>query len=131
MKVERKHIKKVTLLKTLKGSDHLTWLPGTVFRPEDGFPADIRDEIGLNRIGVLDIEYDEPQSDSPETPSPKQDVVEEDETTVEVEDVEPLAVIEGPKIGESEPISESHENDPKDSPDEPKTEPRKLTKRVG
>jgi hypothetical protein len=110
MKVEGKHIKKVTLLRTLKGTERLTWLAGTVFNAEDGFPQDIRDEIGLNRIGVLNIEYEEPQSDSSVAPSPQIDEAVE----IKVDGVDYKEMVE--------------EDIPEDPPDKPKTEPKKRKK---
>ncbi|RLI36473.1 hypothetical protein DRO66_05560 [Candidatus Bathyarchaeota archaeon] len=81
MKLER--IKKVRLLTSLKGTDikgkSILWLKGTVFDKEvKPFPPSIHAEVGLMRIGVLEVVeyYPEPQS-KPEAPPEEIQVVEE------------------------------------------------------
>jgi len=82
MKLER--IKKVRLLTSLKGTDikgkSILWLKGTVFDKEvKPFPPSIHAEVGLMRIGVLEVVeyYPEPQSEPEASPEEIPEVVEE------------------------------------------------------
>lgn len=74
-------IKSVKLLKTLKGTDddgkQLVWLAGTVWKKKP-YPRSIMQELGLNRPGMLEVEYmaEEPVDKQP-APQPETETVEE------------------------------------------------------
>lgn len=79
-------IKRVKLLKTLKGTDddgkQLVWLAGTEWKKKP-YPRSIMQELGLNRPGMLEIEYE------PESPPEKPVEVEEAKVVEETLDVTP------------------------------------------